>query len=474
LLATCASSDGQEKKGAADAKDAKQPPAPVIHLAPQAEKKPASSLAYRLLPDPLDQVEGNAAPSWLRAMMEARSVRYKWTEQQWNWSDYDKVPLDKLPLKEVKAALLAHATALRRADQAALCTHCDWNRPLPTIQNLSTDLPLGEIQGMREIAHLLALRCRVELAERNYEAALRTLQTGFTLARHVASSLLLEDLVGIAIASIMLSRIEEWVQIPGSPNLYWALTDLPRPLFDMRRSTRIELSTLYRSYPELRELKKKKLTGEQAQRLVAKVLDSFGQCGPEVPGWMKTMGTAVLAIKYYPAAKKALIAGGRTAKEVEAMPKVQVVAIYYLEEYDRTRDEILKWLAVPPWQGLAGLQKVEEDNRKRADEGNMLIRLLMPAIAKVHGAHLRLGRHLAGLRGAEALRRHMATNGQLPAKWADVTIVPGPLDPFTGKGLDEWYKLDGAKAVLDMPPPPRMPPSIGRRFQVTVKAAGGK
>ena len=34
----------------------------------------------------------------------------------------------------------------------------------------------------------------------------------------------------------MLGRVEELIQAPGSPNLYWALTDLPRPLLDLRKA----------------------------------------------------------------------------------------------------------------------------------------------------------------------------------------------------------------------------------------------
>ena len=81
-------------------------------------------------------------------------------------------------------------------------------------------LPLEEVQSMREIANLLKLRCRLELAERNFDKAHKTIRVGLALARHVGTSeMLIQDLVAIAITSIMLGQIEEWVQQPGSPNL---------------------------------------------------------------------------------------------------------------------------------------------------------------------------------------------------------------------------------------------------------------
>jgi hypothetical protein len=488
LLTLIAMGQAQEKK---------EPGPRSVKLAAQAAKKPASSLAYHLRPDPLDQVEGNAAFLWTRAVMASRSVRYKWTEAQWKWSDIDSTPLDKLPIKEVKAALAAHAFALRFADQASLRTRCNWDRPSPTVQNLATDmLHMEEVQGLREIARLLTLRCRVELAERRFDDALRTLQSGLSLAQHVNGDgphMVLDDLVGIAIASVMLARVEEWIQISGSPNLYWALTDLPRPLVDTRRSIRVELNTIYRSYPILRELKsKRKLSAEEAKQLVEKALDAVysganpivenaaGAPGanPARPPWARKMATTALALKYYPIAKKGLVDSGRPAKEVEAMSSLQVVAIYYLEQYEQMRDEILQWLAVPAWQGRKSLEKVRAKYHARTQEDgnilNVLVGLLTPAIVKVTAAELRLERQIAGLRGAEALRLHVAVTGATPAKWADITEVPGPIDPLTGKGLDDWYRLEGNNPVLAIPALPGMPALTACRYELAGKPAGGE
>jgi hypothetical protein len=442
-------------------------------LAAQAEKPPVSSLVYRLLPDPLDEVEGNAAPMWNRAVMATRAVRHAWTEKQEAWSNADTTPLDKLPRKEVKAILDKHSGALRLAELAARRTRCDWELPAPTFQTLALDMPLYEVQGVRQVARLLYLRCRLELAERKFDAARKTMQTGFALARHVGkSTMVIQDLVAIAIALIMLECVQEWVQLPGSPNLYWALTELPRPFIDTRHSMESELNIPYRSFPALRDLKKSKVSAAEVRRLVDKVFAGFGE---HAPAWVKKLGPTVMALRYYPQAKKELIASGRTEKEVKAMPTLQVVAIYQLEQYDRARDEILQWLAVPAWQGRAQLEKVEAKVMARArEDGNVLISLLMPAAVKVSGAQLRLERHIAGLRGAEALRAHVAATGKAPAKWSEITLVPGPIDPFTGQGFGAWYRPAGGKAILDVPAPPRMPTSIGRTYEMSVKGAGEK
>src|SRR5882724_1189529 len=98
----------------------------VIRLATQA-KAPTRALAYRLTPDPLDEVEGDASQLWLRAGMNIRAMRHKWTEKEWPWVSSAETPLGKLPRKEVHKLLGEYVPGLALADRAALRTHCRWD-----------------------------------------------------------------------------------------------------------------------------------------------------------------------------------------------------------------------------------------------------------------------------------------------------------------------------------------------------------
>src|SRR5262249_15831824 len=55
----------------------------------------------------------------------------------------------------------------------------------------------------------------------------RTFEHHFTLIGY---------LVGVTIASQAMDVLEEFIQQPDAPNLFWALTDLPSPLISMRNS----------------------------------------------------------------------------------------------------------------------------------------------------------------------------------------------------------------------------------------------
>ncbi|MCC7476516.1 MAG: hypothetical protein IT425_14080, partial [Pirellulales bacterium] len=58
---------------------------------------------------------------------------------------------------------------------------------------------------------------------------------------------------------------------------------------------------------------------------------------------------------------------------------------------------------------------------------------------------------IASLRVIEALRMHAANhNRQLPKSLDEITAVPVPLNPATGKSF--VYRLDGKTAILELPP----------------------
>jgi hypothetical protein len=449
-----------------------QPPTPVIKLAVTLGARQPRALRYPLLPPLVDQTPGNAATLWRRAGHAASTNKRKLTDKEYNWGSATETPLKDLPRKEVRALLDDYAATFRSADQAARRDRCDWDLPPITIQTLG-DLALEEVQACRNIANLLNLRCRLEIAERRFDDAIHTLQTGFALARHVGEAdVLIHHLVGVAIASIMIGRVEELIQTPGAPNLYWSLTVLPQPFLNLRRTMYYELDTIYRSFPSLRELAKRPVTKERADALIDEIFVSMCKVSGETPAdWQKKLALATMTTKTYPDARRYLLDQGRTPAEVEALPVMQAVVLYYVDQYDRQRDDILKWASLPYWQGHAGLEQLEKESRAADAAGpafrNVPIGLLMPAVTKVYQAHMRLERFFAILRCAEAIRLYAATHqGKPPAKLTDITEVPLPIDPYKGKGFEGFYQVQGGTAVLEVPAAAGMPATIGRRFEL--------
>ncbi len=431
-----------------------------------------------MLPDPLDQTPGNAAPLWIRAGEAASSVSRELSTGPNKVVapvgtplslENKKVPLKDLPKEEIRAYLAHFATALRLADEAARCDHCDWE--LPPLKMQDFDVPLDDIQRLRILAALLTTRSMLELSESRFDDDIRTLQTGFALARDVGKgNTLIQDLVGIAIAAIMFGQAEQWEQRPGAPNLFWALTDMPAPLIDVAPAMRSELTTLYRSFPPLKEVlrssDKGALSEEDANRIVAEMYKYWGMfLGQDVPDWQKKLGAVGLVMKTYPGAKTFLKEHGWTDERLDAMPAAQVVLLYFVEQYDEVKDDFLKWMNVAPWQARAGLEAVEKRVRGLGPTVNPILYLLMPAVEKVYEARVRIEHAADYLRCAEAIRYYAMTHdGKPPEKLSDIQL-PLPVDAYTGESFGKFYSVqaDGT-AVFEIPPPPNMPPSLGCRF----------
>ena len=224
--------------------------APVTAFVVQATREPLPALRYRLLPPFADLTPGNAAIIYTKISVDYQAQRsresYELDNKIIDWMD---LPLDKLPRAEVERVVNENASRLAQADRAARMETCDWQLPVRTEKPWQIELP--EAQGIRYIARLLVLRTRLAIADRKYDAAIHSLQTGLAMARHIAEQpTLVSGLVGVAIAGNMFHEVDDLMRAPDAPNLYWAITALPRPLVSLRPGMEQEQTWLDFRIPE--------------------------------------------------------------------------------------------------------------------------------------------------------------------------------------------------------------------------------
>ncbi len=220
---------------------------------------PIPALKYRLFPMTSERKEGNAVPIYLRFAHERSDERKKLLREK--PEEWNKLPLDKLPLDEVKKFLDGYRYNLRQFDLGARRRSADWNYTFDAGDPIGILLP--DVQEMRMQAPLLVLKARVEIAERRYADAVRTLETGFSFSQQIsAAPFLISDLVGIAVARQFNDCLLELMERPDAPNLYWALTVLPRPLIDLRKANEFEQRLLEMQLPDLAEIARPHAPGE--------------------------------------------------------------------------------------------------------------------------------------------------------------------------------------------------------------------
>ncbi len=430
----------------------------VYKLAPAAAGPPERALRYLLLPPQIDRTPGNAAPLWLQAGLALREEERKLQADPGRWFQQPNPQQ-----KEQRELLERFAGVLRLADLAARRAHCDWEHPPLTLQHFGENIPLAQMQLCRELSNALAFRCRFELRERRFDDAARTLQTGLTLARNVGQGgTLIEHLVGNALVGVFLGIVQEWMRTPGSPDLYWPLTALPSPFIDMRPLVAYETDTVYRSFPALRRLLDRRggerLSEAEVERVARELCGDLAKFqSAYFPDSKVKITPAALVDWSGDEAKKYLLAHGWNEERVKAMSPLATALTYFCEQHDEACDEVLKWMNVPYWQGREGLEKAVKASSDSAGaaSGNPVVRLLFPVNQKVFQAWVRTERMVAALRTAEALRLYAVEHGgNPPAKLHEITAVPLPVDPATGKGFDNVYTVRDGKAVLELTAPP--------------------
>jgi hypothetical protein len=431
-----------------------------LSVHPMPAPKPA--LRYQLLPELKELQPGNPVQNYMLCFMD---------QEYWS-RPRELVRLDKfqsMPLKELPATdLLDYAgPILRQADRAARMDRPDWE-VLPNLRTDGINMLLPDLQQLRHLTAILQVRFRAEIALGRFDDALRTNKTILALARHLGEHpTLIGNLVGTAIGAIGIGSLEEMLEQPGCPNLYWALTNLPTPLVSFERGiggdgvmAEATLRDLDDSAPMsegqlaklIAHLDKvrgpyRKLEAEAREPRVRDLLDNR----------RKQHGEMV-------AARRRLVEHGIPEERVLRFPADQVFLLDEKREYEVRRDEAMKLMHLPSWQFEAALAKT--DTSKKLP----LLDFLRVDVKRIRRSQARAEQRIALLRHVEALRMYAAEHdGKLPEKLTDIT-VPLPVDPFTGRPF--LYKVEGATAHVRGSPPPgdEKMPYHNVHFEVTMQA----
>jgi len=464
---------------AAQAQEDPKPPEFTTHaLTLKPVGPPVPSFRYELVPSARELVPNNAALLHHRALhllADSRPPAKEFYEAQDKFDRIRQGQLKDLPKDEVRAFLKPFSSMFREMEAAAKCDRCEWG----TDQRVAAEgigFLLPDAQKMREVAFLLSLRCRLHTADGKIDLALRDVQTGFVLARHAGQGpTLIHFLIGTAITAMFIADLEQILQVPGCPNLYWSLTALPRPMIDLRKPIEGEMRSMEATIPLPKDVEKGPMTPEAAVAALDRLWSGIQKLADEKESMglaESRLGLAFYITLQHPSARKSLLAAGKTEAELDAMPAAQVVMLDALVRFRNLRDEHFVWFNAPYLEALQGIRKSEEKIQKirkspPLDYLQTMMILLLPAVDKVYGAQVRTERRLASLRTVEAVRlQAMKNDGSLPATLADVTVVPVPVDPATGQPFE--YAVEGNRFTLTVPPPAGEKPSTSNSWKYVV------
>lgn len=439
----------------------------VIHVSIHPAAAPRPALKYHLLPTFLESTPGDAVPLYAKALVghvegwlllrNEPSADKNLSSDFSHFEDWLGTPLDKLPRNQARRIVDFFGGGIRKQlEQAVRREHCNWDVPLRQGQVFEILLP--EMQRFREMARILALRARLQIAEGKYADAVASLQVGYGVARHVGKQpFVVCNLVDATIAHQMNYQLFTLCQQPVAPNLYWSIAELPSPWIDRETAIGAEYDGLYLEWPELQRLRHAQYTPEQWNLVLRRAVSDLSHFETEVSGSRtsdkeraaKIDRTIAHALHGVSRAKTEMLAAGYTQKELDAMPPAQIVMLYSLDAYDAIRDEIFKWWRLPYAQARDGIAEAEREIPSAMKKELVpMAASILPAVSAALSAFGRTDREFAAIRCIEALRLYAAAhNGELPATLDEIKEVPIPLNPLTGKPF--VYHLEGKTAVLD-------------------------
>jgi hypothetical protein len=314
---------------------------------------------------------------------------------------------------------------------------------------------LGQPYYLNELGGVLAVRARLQIADGDFTAALHTVQTGLAFAKQVAELERLRfGISGPDIAQRMLRQVDDLIQQPKAPNLYWALTDLPRPLIVERIAVEQERLAMYRRFPGIAaaaaDLNAGPLKDEDVTACVQVLLRYYRRPRPAIFDLDIRAQLSKRLTDNYEEYRKVLLDQGRPKDKVEAMSHVQVALLAKLADFDLVMDEQMKYFNEPYYKVADRLELLDK-RLKSAPEAKKLYAAEPMDLHDVHTAKALLERKINILRCLEAVRAYAAGhNGKLPASLDDVNDVPLPIDPVTGKAF--VYQVTDDHASLEAPP----------------------
>jgi len=406
----------------------------LIRLNVQPMPAPKPALRYLLLPELREMQPGNPIPNFLKCVLEAEAS-----------ADPNNIGKN----------------ALRQADQAARLDKPDWQ----ILLKAKTDgigLLLPDLQKMRELAAALQMRFRVEVNQRRFDDAIVTAKTMFAMSRHLGEHpTLIGDLVGIAIAQVTIGPLEEMLEQPGCPNLYWALTNLPQPFISLDQGMQGERLMIH---AELRDLDDSQpMTPEQLKRMADRIDRLIERSGET----RERLNERRLQPLWLAAAYNHRLEEGLPKEKLLQFPLDQVLLLEEKREFQVRRDDQMKVMTLPYWE-MARLVDTWFINGRKVIDEPALFDSLLPNMIRVRQAQGRLEQRIGMMRHMEAIRIYAAEHGgKLPEKLADITL-PLPVDPFTGKPFR--YQLDGETAHLrGTPPKGRGEAAFNLHYEITIQ-----
>ncbi|MDA7915979.1 hypothetical protein N9B94_01945 [Verrucomicrobia bacterium] len=415
-----------------------------LKIHPQAPHRMA--LKHELLP-PYDdlRLEGNAALAYYIVIVSTDQEHVKTVIEEID--TLLKSPTPSQHLGEIEKKLEMYQGKIRDLKRAARYRQCNWQAHWE--DGFETLLPF--LAPVKRLSFLVLQQAQVDIMKGDFDAAIECLQTGMAMGQHCIDQTLVNGLVCLAITKRCLMVLENYVQAKDAPNLYQALSALPRPLVDFRAAMRFERASHDDLLmPELRQVqidleqgKEPRIPMQKIVRFVTRVLGT----DPMQVHRDASQSTRDEALQ---TARSYLAKQGFPSDVTANLMPLEIVFLASFDRFHYLSDKVFKNKAK---------EEIDEVNSQLDNWlGNLFpenvegydpfpFQKLFPALGNVKKRKAQTERDIDAWRCIEAIRAHAAANeGNLPGSLESIQILPIPLNTITGQAFG--YQLTGKTAIL--------------------------
>lgn len=409
---------------------------------------PVPALKYSFQYRVQDQIHGNAAPIYLDAVLLMMPTAQDKAEAAWD--AYRAKDFKKF---ESLAEELDMPATFQQVEQAGRRSMCDYN---PTLEEGVMCL----LPHLNFLAHglekSLVVNALWKIRQGKVDDALVALRRGYVLADNINEPVLVSALVSAGGRRWMNDVLTELMSNEKSPNLYWAIRELPSKASTLRRAMDCEASWVaFQSDGLKRYAAGDNLSAEEWRKVLTRDLEvafttmekSYDFKSMKTiphPDPIKDASPDALkqARAYYAESHKV------SADQAAAVDPAIVLGEFYFHQFRLADDQVgkLRVLSYPEW--LARIPQVDSETtsmRKNNPTNPLLV--FVATLHKAVWTFARTDRQTTALAAVEAIRSYAAANnGALPKSLDAVKETPVPENPATGKPFE--YRVENDVATL--------------------------
>jgi hypothetical protein len=333
----------------------------------------------------------------------------------------------------------------QEVDLAGRRQECEWQTPM---RDMGGGTLLPHLRPLRDLERILEVRALQQIDGDRIDDAIASLRSGYVLSRNVGKERVLISLLISEVGSAAMNDATgHLMSSPDSPNLYWAIVNIPTSKSLLEDSMGGETQWLASTGLMVQRLHDGDLTAEEWKSVLQYASQLLG--GDAHDALSADSIVQMTSPQLQARARQEYAASHHlTPDQASRVDPLVAICAFYYQQYRIALDEMFKLRTLPYPVLLAKSREYDDYKKKLIDE--QPLNFFLQALGSIHKPIWRaaeVDRQAAALATVEAIRSYAAANNrQFPAHLDDIKDTPAPENPATGLPFN--YTVDNDSVTI--------------------------